>query len=375
MTPLFSINFHDFDAYQYQLTHEEVVEKIERYLQKSLQISSHYYFTKDALHLEGEEAEYILHFAPFPISKPSRPQKRLSQTRIALDPGHFGGAFSHLEKRYVKLIHEDLEIDEGTLTYLTALELKTLLEAEGAQVFMTRSKIGQGAMEGDFFSWIKEQPHLTGKPSKIFRDYYNQLDLRARASAINAFNPDVTVILHYNAHPCSKFSPLTQANYNMAFIPGAFCCYELKTAEDRYEFLRLIVTDILDESLKLSQNIVSQFSKHLNVPLISDEEPVSYTHRVCLKQEEGIYARNLALTRLVHSPLCYGETLVQNNEAEFYRLSRKDSAIQGIPCSSRIKEVARAYFEGLRTYFESSSPSRAITEATYATSSGRSTEP
>src|SRR6185437_12687770 len=120
------------------------------------------------------------------------------------------------------------------------------------------------------------------------------------------------------------------------------------------------------ESLKLSQQIAAQFSKHLQVPLISDREPVSYTHTVSIKLEEGIYARNLALTRLVHSPLCYGESLVQNNEKEVIRLATHDTEIGGIPCSKRIKQVARAYFEGIRAYFESTSPSLPMMASTTA---------
>jgi len=69
-----------------------------------------------------------------------------------------------------------------------------------------------------------------------------------------------------------------------------------------------------------------------------------------MKIEEGIYARNLALTRLVHCPLSYGETLIQNNIDECLNLARTDFVISGMRCSSRIKEVAEAYFEGIKSY-------------------------
>jgi len=84
--------------------------------------------------------------------------------------------------------------------------------------------------------------------------------------------------------------------------------------------------------------------------LIDDNEKTSYTKASCLLQDQGIYSRNLALTRLVHGPVCYGETLVQNNEEEVYRLSSHDAIIAGIPCSKRIQEVAEGYFEGIKEY-------------------------
>ena len=144
-----------------------------------------------------------------------------------------------------------------------------------------------------------------------------------------------------------------QSNYNLAFIPGAFCKGELDQPQDRYEFLRLLLTDDLDRSLQLSQHIIAQFVAKLQVPLISPKEKTSYTQSSCLIQSPGIYCRNLALTRLVHSPICYGETLIQNHIEEAFLLGAEDDYILGIPCSKRVLEVAEAYFEGIKSYFAS----------------------
>jgi hypothetical protein len=111
----------------------------------------------------------------------------------------------------------------------------------------------------------------------------------------------------------------------------------------------MVVTDHIEQSLRLSECITAQFVKQLEVPLLTEE--TSYTESGCLMQKPGIYCRNLALTRRVHSPLCYGETLIQNNPEESIRLAELDTSIGGIPCSQRIKEVAKAYFEGIQAYF------------------------
>lgn len=365
---VFCCDFSEFDRYQYRLSFEEVSFKIAAYLEKDPDSQHFYKLTSNALYIgdwENCQLDYVLHFAK--ASEPRQPSimyKSLHGLKVAIDPGHFGGIFAKLEERYIEIPAEKTKnghaiyFCEGDLTYMTALALKRLLEAEGALVLLTRTGIGQGAIAEDFFSWLEQRPHLKDSVfslSELFRGYYNSEDLRKRANKINDFSPDITVVVHYNAHLTDKEkkakSSFTQCNYNLAFIPGAFGFKELQDERDRYEFLRLLVTDNIEESLRLSRCIVNQFVTQLKVPLIAREEKTSYTDKVCIRQESGIYCRNLALTRLVHSPICYGETLVQNNEEEAYRLSTCDTMIDGIPCPKRVEEVAKAYFEGIKQYF------------------------
>jgi N-acetylmuramoyl-L-alanine amidase len=347
---VFCIDFHDFDQYQYRLTEEEVRHKINKYLEKDRAISKYYRLTSEALYLgnlTNEEVDYILYFGSQEARSTKLPSS-LKNARIAIDPGHFGGQFAELEKRYIKIPAEktkdqqSIHFYEGDLTYLTSLRLKELLEDEGALVLITRLGMGQGATQAS-----------SGKGSS-FRKFQNRADLIARSEKINAFSPDITIVIHYNAHlredeKINK-SLLTKSNYNLAFIPGAFCAGELSHDTDRYEFLRLIVTNTIEQSLRLSEHIVTQFVSQLQVPLIDKEEKTYYTDTSCLIQKTGIYCRNLAMTRRVHSPVCYGETLIQNNFEEVYRLASKNSSIAGIPCSERIMEVAQAYFEGIKSY-------------------------
>ncbi len=365
--PLFAHDFTDFDLYHGLYTREEIAEKITRYLEKDPQIGMYYQLTDGAFYigdLPNQKIEFILRLAQEKNAPFKRKNSGLAGAKIAIDPGHFGGIFAQIEQRIVKISPEEtgsedsLQVEEGTITYLTALELKNLLEAEGAQVLVTRDGISQGALKKSFFSWLSERPALwisQDSLSKIFRTYYNREDLKMRAEKINAFNPDITIIIHYNGHLGDKEkeqkTTLTDVNYNLVFIPGAFCAHELNQSEERYAFLRLLVTDSLEESLKLSRCVANQFVEKLNIPLIGENISTSYLEKMCLRQEEGIYARNLALTRMVHSPLCYGESLIQNNLEELKRLTAKDAEIDGICCAHRIKTVARAYFEGIKEYF------------------------
>ena len=66
---------------------------------------------------------------------------------------------------------------------------------------------------------------------------------------------------------------------------------------------------------------------------------------------DGIFCRNLCLTRLVKGPICYGETLIQNNLQEALELSQHQTMIEGIPCPKRVIDVAEAYYETINTLF------------------------
>lgn len=363
-------DFSDFDLYQKKLERSSVQRRIDTFLKKEDALDLYYDLGENSLILysgpKGQKErsiEYTLHFRDQMVEWPEKSEKRegLAGVKIAIDPGHYGGLYAQLEERYIDIADPNkeggkIQFDEGTLSFLTASYLKELLEKEGALVLLTREGIGKGAAKDDFFDWLKKNPHhWTGTPlPKIFRSYFNPLDLRARAEKINQFQPDLTIIIHFNSHqemadlPSNHFT--TMVNFNLVFVPGAFCKKELSDQDSRYEFLRLICSQDLEDSLQLSRHLLSRFTKRLNVAVVQDSDEISYLNRVCIKLEEGIYARNLALTRLVHGPICYGETLIQNNLEECQSLTKKDFQIQGVPCSSRLKEVAEAYFEGIKSY-------------------------
>lgn len=366
-------DYCDFDCYQEKLTADLIEKRLMKYLKRDAQMQSFFEITPEALilydsPLENPEhkKEYVLKFAPRDSEQVATcPCKRenLIGVKIAIDPGHLGGVYSHLEERYIEMVQLDenqtpntIEFDEGMLSFLTAYYLKLLLEQEGAIVYMTREEIGCGVYEEDFFDWLRKKPHLWSEKmplSKIFRDHYNQLDLRARAKKINAFKPELSIVIHFNSHHVPtgpSNSILTENNYNMVFIPGAFSKNELQDQDSRYEFLRMVLTDDLERSQSLCQQILAHFTERLNVPVVKEEDGARYLNSVCMKVDEGIYARNLVLTRMVHGPICYGETLIQNNEKECMNLAKKDFVIHGTACSSRIKEVAEAYFQGIKAY-------------------------
>ncbi|QVL57574.1 MAG: N-acetylmuramoyl-L-alanine amidase [Simkaniaceae bacterium] len=366
ITPCFCENFSEFNRYQHQLSKDYVTKKITHFLQYSEEIENYYEVTEDSLVLYASaedkargNVEYRLNFGA-EVPKPSQFNRPLSQAKIAIDPGHFGGQFARLEERYVEMEHEGktLYFDEGSLAFLTALHLKKKLEEKGAIVLLTRKAIGEGAYSENFFDWLKNHPEYweKGVPlSTIFLRYYNRLDLHARAEIINNFNPDLTLLIHYNAVdselPDSNQTKETTRNFNLVFIPGAFCQGELVNPEDRYHFLRLICTQDLEKSYEMAQELVSLFTTHLQVPPLKTAKKEVSGFGNSLVSADGVFCRNLCLTRLIKGPLCYGETLIQNNLEEALELSQNKAMVEGTPCPERVIDVAEAYFEATVSLF------------------------
>jgi N-acetylmuramoyl-L-alanine amidase len=277
--------------------------------------------------------------------------------KIAIDPGHIGGVVARREARYIdfraseKTRGQALQFDEGSLTFLTAKLLQERLSLEGAQTLITRQGIGYAA-DGRAYS---------SSDAALSPEDLNQ-DLQLRAQKINAFNPHLSIIIHYNAsagHDREGFSVGTAVNYNVTFIPGGFAQDELADAAARFEWARLLLTDAARQSHRLAAAVAAQFTHVLNVPLMSGP----YLEPFTLEVEPGVYARNLALTRLIHGPLVYGETLLQDNFTEAQLLAEKDLEVKGVTVSthdtpvtlrtsSRLQQVAEAYFRGITAFLE-----------------------
>ena len=121
---------------------------------------------------------------------------------------------------------------------------------------------------------------------------------------------------------------------------------DLVSSEKRFEFLRLILTDDLERSILLSANVVNSFENILNVKTAGVDD-AKYIKQACLTtNSKGVFCRNLQLTRFIHSPFVYGETLYQDNLIECQLLNKeKDKTKNG-----RVGQVAEAYYQGILNY-------------------------
>ncbi|MEO0470457.1 MAG: hypothetical protein AAF206_12605 [Bacteroidota bacterium] len=311
-------------------------------------------------------------------------EKPLSGLRVALDPGHLAGdmELAELEGKYVKMKpsadvgSEAINFFEADLTLATAHLIREKLDSLGAKVMMTRSKRGLGIRGISWKDWRKkafpdtlklavQEGRMTKEQAKHWRkkaredqimgQFYTADDLRERAKAINDFMPHLTLIIHFNVHGPNwekrdddGFFQPTQENYSMAFTPGSFMEGELADVKSRVAFLRLLVSNDLETSSRLCHFFLQKSEEFTGVRPVGDDDDLSYLNRSSmLTGPKGVYARNLTLTRLVAGPVCYGESLCQDHFREAITLNQKDIAVEGIPVSSRLKKVARAYVEAV----------------------------
>ncbi len=387
------LSYQDFDSYQEIYSFSQLEKKLTFYLKKHSEIENYYHLDKNTFKIyasltdkKKDVPEYILRLISEPPATKKKTDKKLSELRIALDPGHLGGPlFSRWESRYIDMPAKkgkpSMTFNEGDLALATAFELKILLETQGAKVFLTRNASGQSVYHKSFFLWLEEDflsavekkislitdPAekstvkcwwLTQTPlASIFRSLYNPLDLKARAQKISHFSPDISIMLHYNAGAANDLNGQnqgTEKNFCMAFVPGSFSKGELQNQEARYHFVRLLLTPDIENSIKLSRFVVEEFVEKLQVPPVSESvTSAPYLKNFCLATSaKGVYARNLNLTRLVPGTICFGEPLYQDNYQESRLLSQKDFVIQGVAAPNRVKKVAQAYFQGILRFCE-----------------------
>jgi len=312
--------------------------------------------------------------------------KPLLHYKIALDPGHIAGDLetAKMEKKWVEMkanplkgIKENIQLIEGELTLATAQILKKKLEAQGATVMLTRDKPNISSFGIDFRRWkdslfhrsldsayargdvsFEEKNFLLKKANdtEIFRRFFVGEEIKERARKINAFHPDLTLIIHYNVDETNQnWNKPTKKDFVMTFVGGGFAKDELDEPEARIDFLRLLLTDDIEHSIEFSKYIVNSLSEKLEVPSALDSCAIYLRDNCITTGVNGVFCRNLTLTRTVKGTVCYGESLYQDNINECKALSKKDastplSVTNGIQTSKRVEEVAEAYYEGIMNY-------------------------
>ncbi len=308
----------------------------------------------------------------------------LKGLRIALDPGHVASNLEEakLESKYIDMraIDSTLAFYEANLTLATALQLKEMLENVGATVLITRKKPGDQCYPIHYKNWLKSahfhkdlkqavkdgwlKPDIAQtckkyrnesaewKQKYIFGRFYNGLELRCRARQINDFQPHLTIFLHYNVNASNhEWSKPATKNFNMSFVAGSFANDELRTRNARMDFLRLLASTEIEESIELCSHFNQQILKHTNVPIVSTNNDEIYLNEFTLKTAiDGVYCRNLYMTRATRGVLCYGESLCQDNKSEVYKLSDKSLKVGSFYSSKRTTDVAKAYYHAIINY-------------------------
>lgn len=310
-----------------------------------------------------------------------KPEKKLYGIRIAIDPGHIAGDLEtgKVEQKFLDFPapdsahpEETVKIAEGMLTWQTAMILKDALEKHGAKVFVTRPTQHSTSFGQSYDEWLKKRKKIVLDSlksasrissaehkrlsnlakEKFFWEFFRDHDLANRIRIMNEFHPDLSVIIHYNVDEKNTdwLKPGTK-NFTMCFIGGAMTADNFKRSINKVHFLRLLLTDDLDRSEKISGLTVKEFSKQLEIP-IAKKSDATYLEENCnTAATPGVFCRNLALCRSVNSSLVYGECLYQDHFAECRRLNKCDKEFDGIRSNERVKQVADCYVAAILNYF------------------------
>jgi N-acetylmuramoyl-L-alanine amidase len=305
---------------------------------------------------------------PAPAGQP------LAGAKIAIDPGHIGGAWARMEERWFRL-GEALPVAEGDMTLRVAEHLAPQLRALGANVSFVRETTapttlarpamlaeaaraelaaeGETAPPETYDTWT--DPHR-GRTVQYHSEmlFYRAAEIRHRGDAVNRIlKPDLTICLHFNAEPWGepKTPILTKRNHFHAIVNGAYSASELRNDDVRFEMLLKLLERSSPEEIAASENVAMAVSRATNLPAYN----YSTSNALHLGQTPFVWARNLLANRVYQTPVVFLEPYVMNSEEVWERVQAGDyegeRMMAGRLRKSIHREYADAVAEGLRSYF------------------------
>ena len=299
----------------------------------------------------------------------------LSDLHIALDPGHIGGQWGHMEERFLSFKPGE-SIQEGDLSLLTAQILQKRLEALGAVVTLVRDQpqpVTEQRPEnfvGVATETLKEHGILNPAPTyaglqgdaKIItvqwqteKLFYRVSEIHARADKVNRkIKPDMVLCLHFNAEAwgpsdAPQFSP---QNHLHVLVNGCYAPVELEQQDVRFEMLQRLFSRIHEEEIPLATSVAEGMARVTGLP--------AYVYTTPNARKAGtnpyVYARNLLANRLYQCPVVYLEPFVMNHEETYRRLLVGHyvgrTLIGGRLQTSAIEDYVGGVVQGLLSYYQ-----------------------
>lgn len=265
----------------------------------------------------------------------------LAGLRVALDPGHIGGAWARMEERFHFTSREDWFVQEAALNLLVARLARDRLEALGATVLMTKDDFEPVTDErpGDFAkeaaALVGEDPRFAHLP-ELFRRaaredrirkaqeamFYRTSEIAARARKVNeVLKPDVTLAIHFNAIETGDRWEQTDANGLAFFVHGNYTPAELSDNEQKFFLFRKLLEGSHAAEMDAGRAFVGEFRAATGLPPAyrtrgGNLHPVDDT--------DYLYARNLAANRRFAGPVIYLEPYFMNNADVYARIQAGD---------------------------------------------------
>jgi len=290
------------------------------------------------------------------------PGKPLAGMRIALDPGHLGGAYAQMEARWFR-IGNSRPVEEGEMTLIVAKLLKVRLQSLGAEVWLTRTRNGATTklrpdrLKGTAAASLQQEGHpftaleLQQEAEKLF---YRVGEIRNRAELVNrSIRPDLVVCLHFNAEEWGDpaHPSLTDKNHLHLLLCGSISEGELQHEDERYTMLVKLLSGTHRVELGASDAVARSLASATGLP------PFVYHNGMAIPASDNPYLwiRNLLANRLFECPVVYCEPYVMNSAPVFKRVQLGDymgrRTIGGVFVSSIYREYADAVAQGLADYY------------------------
>jgi N-acetylmuramoyl-L-alanine amidase len=308
----------------------------------------------------------------------------LQGIKIAIDPGHMSTKeWDKITGKFVKDT-KGHTISEGMINLQTSLLLQQEFENLGATVMLTRdhhlpvttlpyanldiNEFGKRALRAKSLNnWFLNLLASAPIGSTLYSNFQNSVDfkklfakeakanyfvvnadLEARVETMEAFAPDITLVIHYDAFTnkvnTSKYSKVK------TYIHGSLDPEEWSTRDDRrYVLHHLLDSASWDASRLLAEEVVKGLKTGLKLEF--DKGGGGSSKMV----SPGVFARNLFITRKMYGHAhTYVECLHYNDPSEFKAMKAKDFTLvidgQNTFYSKRLKEVVTSIKNGVLNF-------------------------
>jgi N-acetylmuramoyl-L-alanine amidase len=291
---------------------------------------------------------------------PTIPEKPLAGLKIAIDPGHIGGAWAKIEERWF-VVGTGTPVHEGDMTLHVGKLLKPRLEALGASVSHVRETLEPVTPIRPDGLLSLTADSATGSPQKLAeRLFYRTAEIRARADLVNTtLKPDLVLCLHFNAEAWGdpNAPTLIDRTHLHLLLNGAYTDEEVLLADQRFAMLRKLLQRTHQEEALVGATVADTFAEISGLP------PYTYPPESKTVRPLGhpyLWARNLLANRLYDCPVIFMEPYVMNSTSDHARIQAGDyeglREISGKLQPSIFREYADALAEGLRKYYTSARP-------------------
>ena len=302
----------------------------------------------------------------------------LSDLRIALDPGHIGGAYAQVEERRLTFHPENPNeaVVEADHVLAVSKIIKAKLEALGAKVFLVRDNSEPVTKQrpNDFRDVAVRNLIQKGilTPAENYNAlapslrqntvqwqseilFYRTAEIHARAKKVSEqIQPDFTVCLHLNADDSGDFfqPQYSPRNHLHVLINGCYGADEIALQDVRFSMLQRLFLKMHEVELPLAESVAKSLATSTGLP------PYVYmTQNAKLVSETGyVYARNLLANRIYDCPVIFLEPYVMNNQETYQRLLQGPyegrTLTNGKLRSSIYYDYANGVVEGLVNYFK-----------------------